>query len=78
MADDDNGPHYIPELDPHGEDWKPGDGGQRVLWMFFLASLTVFVGAAIAFFFGLTGPGIALALFATLLLIPLIVAGLFF
>ena len=65
------GPHYIPELDPDGSAWKPGDGGVRVFWISFILCIAFFVGAVVAFWVGTIEIGIALVVLALIALVPL-------
>jgi len=73
MAKDDKGPHYIPDLDPHGEKWRPGDGGRKTLWLSFLVSLIAFLLAIVAFYFGFTEAGVGLIVLGLIIMIPIMV-----
>ena len=49
--DREQGPHYIPELDPEHPNWRPGVSGW-ILWATWLAAIALLGGAGLAWYQG--------------------------
>ena len=69
MADRDNGPHYIPELDPEHPK-RPKTIVQPLLLTCVVGGLVCLTAAGIAWFFGLERLAVVLVIIAMLFLIP--------
>ena len=68
----DQGPHYIPELDPDHPARSENDPGQRALWRWFLISVALLLLGGALFALGLPGIGVAVMILGILALAPFV------
>ena len=70
MTEHDQGPHYIPELDPENDESGP-KVKQRMLWALFISGLLMVGGGALLYIAGFVTAGLIVAGIGLVLLSPL-------
>ena len=70
MSDRDQGPHYIPELDPENDESGP-KVKQRMLWVLFISGFSMLSAGALLYLAGFATTGLIVAGIGLVLLSPL-------
>ncbi|MEL7490491.1 MAG: hypothetical protein AAGJ73_07205 [Pseudomonadota bacterium] len=70
-ADRDQGPHYIPELDPDNSKW-PKPLNRRPMWIALTISFVLMAAGVAAFFLGFPEVGVIIFLLGLLVLAPFV------
>jgi len=71
FEDRDQGPHYIPELDPENAQW-PQPFNRRPMWIAFVASAVLMATGLGSVLFGFSQLGLILFLIGLLVLAPFV------